>query len=35
MQEECEYTVAEIRAVLASMGIGANDIQKLIRLIGR
>ena len=28
MQEECEYTVAEIRAVLASMGIGANDIQK-------
>jgi macrolide transport system ATP-binding/permease protein len=34
MQEECEYTVAEIRAVLASMGIGANDIQKLIRLIG-
>ncbi|EPQ1323384.1 TPA: ABC-F family ATP-binding cassette domain-containing protein, partial [Enterobacter hormaechei subsp. xiangfangensis] len=27
-QEECEYTVAEIRAVLASMGIGANDIQK-------
>lgn len=34
MQEECEYTVAEIRAVLASMGIGANDIQNLSDLSG-
>ncbi len=28
MQENCDYTVAEIRAVLAAMGIGAHDIQK-------
>lgn len=28
MQEACDYNVAEIRGVLASMGIGARDIQK-------
>lgn len=28
MQEDCEYNVTEIRSVLASMGIGANDLQK-------
>lgn len=28
MQNDCDYTVAEIRSVLASMGIGATDILK-------
>lgn len=28
MQENCEYSVGEIRAVLASMGFEANDIKK-------
>lgn len=33
MQEECDYSVSEIRGVLASMGIGPNDIQKQVNVL--
>jgi len=33
MQEDCDYNVSEIRAVLASMGIGSRDILKDLKVL--
>jgi macrolide transport system ATP-binding/permease protein len=33
MQEDCDYSVSEIRAVLASMGFGPRDIQKELTVL--
>lgn len=33
MQEDCDYSVSEIRSVLASMGFGQNDIGKRVSVL--
>jgi len=33
MQEDCDYSISEIRTVLASMGFGVRDIQKNLQVL--